>query len=285
MDFEPPPQPSQLEKGLAFRALHSEAGGFVIPNPRDAGTARLLESLGFQALATTSAGFAYSRGAPDNSLKREHLMDHLAQVVAATRLPVSADLESGFGDMPEEVARTVRLAAMAGVVGGSIEDASGRSATPLYERAFAAERIRAAAEAARALPFPFTLTARAENYVVGRADLADTIARLQAYQDAGADVLYAPGLTQAEEIAAVVREVDRPVNVLVGFPGITLGVRELVALGVRRVSVGGSLARAAFGEFSRAATELRDFGTTGYGVKAVGNAELNAMFATGRQAL
>lgn len=270
--------PSQMEKAIAFRALHVEADGFVIPNPWDAGTAKLLDMLGFKALATTSAGFSFSRGSPDNSVPREPLLAHLAQIVAATSLPVSADLENGFGDAPDEVARTIRLAAEAGVVGGAIEDSTGRLREPLYDRAFAAERIRAAAEAARSLPFPFTLTARAENYFIGRPDLADTIARLQAYQEAGADVLYAPGLTRQEDIATVVREVDRPVNVLIGFPGITLGAKELAELGVRRISVGGSLARAALGEFLRAATELRDHGTTSYALSAVSGSEINKMF-------
>ncbi len=270
---------SQLDKANAFRALHAAAGAFVIPNPWDAGTARMLESLGFQALASTSAGFSFSRGKPDNSVPREPLLAHLAEIVAATRLPVSADLENGFGDAPEVAAQTILLAAEAGVVGGSIEDTTGRSGDPLYAREFAAERIRAAAEAARSLPFPFTLTARAENYFIGRPDLADTIGRLQAYQEAGADVLYAPGLTSAEDIAAVVREIDLPLNVIIGFPGIALGVKELADLGVRRISVGGSLARAAFGEFFRAATELRDQGTATYARTAMSGATLNALFS------
>lgn len=272
--------PSQADKGRAFRTLHHQGEGFLIPNPWDAGTAKLLERLGFPALATTSAGFSFSRGQPDNSLPRGPLLEQLAQIAAATALPVSADLENGFGDAPEAVARTIALAAQAGVVGGSIEDSSGRPGDPLYEPALAAERIRAAAEAARALPFPFTLTARAENYFIGRPDLADTIARLQAYQEAGADVLFAPGLTQVEDIATVLREVDRPLNVLIGFAGMALDARELIALGVRRVSVGGSLARAALGEFLRAATELREHGTAGYAQAAVGGQQLNAMFRT-----
>lgn len=270
---------SQLDKAKVFRALHASADGFVMPNPWDVGTARALELLGFQALATTSAGFSFSRGKPDNSVPREPLLVHLAEIAAATRLPVSADLENGFGDAPKDVAQTILLAAEAGVVGGSIEDTTGRSDDPLYAREFAADRIRAAAEAARSLRFPFTLTARAENYFIGRPDLADTIGRLQAYQEAGADVLYAPGLTNQEDIATVVREVDRPLNVLIGFPGIALSVNDLTHLGVRRISVGGSLARAAFGEFLRAATELRHDGTATYARMAVTGGTLNELFS------
>ncbi len=270
--------PSQSDKARIFHALHAARDGFVVPNPWDVGSARLLSHLGFKALATTSAGHAFSMGRSDNSVSRDLLLLHLAEIATATSLPVSADLENGFGDAPDEVAKTIRLAAEAGVVGGSIEDSRGRPDDPLYAREFAAERIRAAAEAARSLPFPFTLTARAENYFVGRPDLADTIGRLQAYQDAGADVLFAPGLTSQEDIATVVRSVDRPVNVLLGLPGMVLGARELAQLGVRRVSVGGSLARAAFGEFLRAATELRDDGTASYAKAAVSGLELNRLF-------
>lgn len=270
---------SQFEKAKIFRSLHESADGFVIPNPWDAGTARVLELLGFQALATTSAGFSFSRGKPDNSVPREPLLAHLAEIAAATRLPVSADLENGFGDAPKDVAQTILLAAEAGVVGGSIEDTTGRSDDPLYAREFAAERIQAAAEAASSLPFPFTLTARAENYFIGRTDLADTISRLQAYQEAGADVLYAPGLTCEEDIATVVREIDRPLNVLIGFPGITLSANELSFLGVKRISVGGSLARTVFGEFLRAAAELRHDGTAKYAHRAVNAGTLNDLFS------
>lgn len=270
--------PLQIMQGQAFRELHAQTAGFVIPNPWDAGTAKLLELLGFQALASTSAGFSFSCGRPDHSVPREPLLERLAQIVAATSLPVSADLENGFGDAPEEVARTIQLAAAAGVVGGSIEDSTGHTGNPLYDRAFAADRIRAAAEAARSLPFAFTLTARAENYFIGRPDLADTISRLQAYQEAGADVLYAPGLTQPEDIAAVLREVDRPLNVLIGFADMDLGAGDLIAMGVKRVSVGGSLARAALSAFLWAATELRDHGSSSYFEDAIGGSLLNKLF-------
>lgn len=269
------PHPSQSEKSKLFRTLHEQNGGFIIPNPWDAGSARLLELLGFKAVATTSAGFAFSRGRPDNSVPRAPLLAHLAEIVAATNLPVSADLENGFGDAPADVAETILLAAQSGVVGGSIEDATGKADDPLYGRDVAAERIRAAVEAARSLPFHFTVTARADNYFVGNADLTDTIGRLQAYQEAGADVLFAPGLSRTEDIATVLREVDIPVNVLMGFP--CIGVNELIEMGVKRLSVGGSLARAAYGEFLRAAEELRDLGTTQYVKTAISAREINRM--------
>lgn len=273
-------RPTQSEKADSFRKLHRLPGGFVMPNPWDAGTARLLAQLGFSALGSTSAGFSFSRGRPDCSVQREPLLRHLADIVAVTDLPVSADLENGFGDDPDEVGGTIAAAAATGVVGGSIEDSTGRPGDPLYSRAFAAERMRAAVAAARALPFDFTLTARAENYVVGKPDLADTIARLQAYQEAGADVLYAPGLAREEDIRCVLREIDRPLNVMIGFPAMTLlGARQLSGLGVQRVSVGGSLARAALGAFMRAATELRDQGTADYTQSAMPGQELNDRFA------
>jgi 2-methylisocitrate lyase-like PEP mutase family enzyme len=270
---------TQDEKGTRFRALHERDTAFIIPNPWDVGTARLLAHLGFEALATTSMGFAFSAGQCDNTIGRERMMEHVAAISSATNLPVSADLENGFGDAPEAVAETIRLAAAAGVVGASIEDATGRAGDPIYERGAAVERIRAAAEAARALPFPFTLTARAENYLRGRLDLRDTIERLQAYQDAGADVLYAPGLTSSEEIAAVVRSVDRPVNVVMGLQGVQLSLAELAAIGVRRISVGSALARTALGAFLRAAREMREHGTFALLADAVRPREINAVFS------
>ena len=213
---------TQAEKGRTFRALHARSGAFIIPNPWDAGTARLLAHLGFEALATTSAGYAFSAGQPDNTMDRRQALEHVSMISSATGLPVSADLENGFGDDPETVAETIRLAAAAGAVGGSIEDMSRQPGHPIYERAHAVERVRATADAVRALPFPFTLTARAENYLAGQPDLRDTIERLQAYQMAGADVLYAPGLTSKDDIAAVVTSVDRPVNVVMGLEAGTL---------------------------------------------------------------
>ncbi|WP_266156413.1 isocitrate lyase/PEP mutase family protein [Dyella silvatica] len=270
--------PTQVEKAELFRTYHAQPGAFLIPNPWDAGSARLLSLLGFKALATTSAGFAFSRGLPDYGIERDVLLGHLRELVAATDLPVSADLENGFGDDPETVADTIRRAAATGIVGGSIEDATQREDSPIYPLAQAAERVRAAAEAARGLPFPFTLTARAENYLHGRPDLSDTIRRLQAFQEAGADVLFAPGLKSKEDIAAVVSSVDRPVNVVMGLVGVELCVDDLAAMGVKRISVGGSLARAALGAFLRAAPELSEHGTFNYAGEAIGSADINRLF-------
>jgi len=269
---------NQLEKGNAFRALHHRDRAFIIPNPFDAGSARILAHLGFEALATTSAGYAFTVGQRDNTISREQMMLHVAAIAAATPLPVSADLEHGFGDDPDTVAETIRLGAEAGLVGGSIEDSTKRPDDPLYEIELAADRIRAAAEAARALPFPFTLTARAENFLVGKPDLHDTIRRLQAYQEAGADVLYAPALKTRDDIATVVRSVDRPVNVLMGLPDVRLSLSDLSALGVKRISVGSGLARAALGAFLRAANEMREHGTFTFADDAVPYRDLSAMF-------
>jgi 2-methylisocitrate lyase-like PEP mutase family enzyme len=268
---------AQSEKGAAFRALHERAGAWIIPNPWDVGTARLLARLGFEALATTSAGYAFSVGRRDYMVGRDEMIGHVAAIATATDLPVSADLENGYGDDPETVAETIRRAAAAGVVGGSIEDATNRSETPIYEQALAVERLRAAVEAARSLPFSFTLTGRAENYLWGRPDLADTIQRLQAYQDAGADVLYAPGLTSKAEIAAVVRSVDRPVNVVMGLRGASWSLAELSELGVKRISVGSALSRVALGAFLRAAREMRETGTFTFADDAVAYRDINAM--------
>ena len=269
---------TQAAKGVAFCALHERERAFIIPNPWDAGTARLLAYLGFEALATTSAGHAFSVGRTDNTLGRDDVVSHVAVIASATDLPVSADLENGFGDDPKTVAETIRLAAGAGAVGGSIEDASGRPDRPLYELEHAVDRIRAAAAMARALPFRFTLTARAENYLVGKPDLADTITRLQAYQEAGADVLYAPGLASQNDIAAVVRSVDRPVNVVMGLQGVQLSLTTLSAIGVKRISVGSALSRAALGAFLRAATEIRERGTFEFADEAVSYRDITAMF-------
>jgi 2-methylisocitrate lyase-like PEP mutase family enzyme len=205
-------------------------------------------------------------------------------IVGATDLPVSADLENAFGDDPATVAETFRMAAEAGLAGGSVEDSTGRAGEPIYERGLAVERVRAAVEAVRALPFPFTLTARAENYLVGRPDLEDTIQRLQAYQEAGADVLYAPGLRTREDIAAVVSSVDRPVNVVMGLQGVQLSLAELAEIGVKRVSVGSALARVALGAFLRAAREMRESGTFSFAADAVTTRELNAAFGGGEEA-
>jgi 2-methylisocitrate lyase-like PEP mutase family enzyme len=268
---------TQSEKGLAFRALHERDRAFIIPNPWDVGTARLLAQVGFEALATTSAGYAFSVGRRDNTIGRDEMIAHASAIASATDLPVSADLENGYGDTPEVVAETIRMAAAAGLAGGSIEDMSSQPGHPIYEQEHAVERVRAAAEVVRALPFTFTLTARVENYLVGKPDLRDTIQRLQAYQEAGANVLYAPGLTTKDDIAAVVRSVDRPVNVIMGLQGVRLSLAELSAIGVRRVSVGSALARAALGTFLRAAREMREHGTFVFAEEAVSYREINAM--------
>ncbi|HEX5393723.1 MAG TPA: isocitrate lyase/phosphoenolpyruvate mutase family protein [Rhodocyclaceae bacterium] len=270
---------SQQEKAEDFRRLH-QGPCFIIPNPWDVGSARILASLGFPALASTGAGFAFSQGQPDFAPGMEAMLEHLRTLAAATDLPVSADLENGYGHTPEAVARTVRMAAECGVVGGSIEDATGDAAHPIYDLPIAVERIRSAAEAVRQLPFPFTLTARAENFLYGHPDLKDTIARLQAYQEAGADVLFAPGLQSAGDIANLVREVDRPVNVIMGFQGVQLDLAQLADLGVKRVSVGGSLARAAYGALLRAGRELKEQGTFCYANNAVSGKEMNALLAS-----
>jgi 2-methylisocitrate lyase-like PEP mutase family enzyme len=269
---------TQAEKGLLFRSLHHRERAFIIPNPWDLGTTRLLAHLGFEALATTSMGYAFSKGKPDGSVGRDAMLAHLSEIASATDLPVSADLENGFGDAPEFAAETIRLAAAAGVVGGSIEDATARPDHPIYEKQHAVERIRAAAEAARALPLTFTLTGRAENYLHGRPDIKDTIARLQAYQEAGADVLYAPGLATKDDIAAVVSSVDRPVNALMGLQGVLLDLDALSELGVKRISVGSALCRAALGAFLRAAREMREHGTFAFANDAAKSREITAIF-------
>jgi len=275
---------TQVEKGQAFRTLHQRDRAFIIPNPWDVGTARLLAHLGFEALATTSAGYAFSVGQRDNTVDRPEMMAHVSAIASADDLPVSADLENGYGDTPEIVAETIRLAATAGLVGGSLEDATGLPDYPIYEQEHAVERVRAAAEVVRSLPFAFTLTGRAENYLHGRSDLRDTIERLQAYQEAGADVLYAPGLTTKTDIATLVRSVDRPVNVIMGLQAVHLSVSELSTIGVRRISVGSALCRAALGAFLRAAREMRESGTFAFAGEAVSYRDITAMFTAGEHA-
>ena len=272
---------TQMTRATAFRQLHDRPGIFAIPNPWDAGSAKMLARLGFEALATTSAGFAFSVGKPDaeGAINREETLSNARAIVSVTSLPVSADLENGFGDDPETCAETIRMAAKEGLVGGSIEDATGRRENPIYPFALSVERVAAAVAAARALPFPFVLTARAENLLHGRLDLDDTMRRLQAFAQAGADVLYAPGLKSHDDIAAVVKAVaPKPVNVLMGLSGARLSLAELAALGVKRVSVGSALARAAYGAFLRAAREIREQGTFTFAEEAVPFAEINAMF-------
>ena len=272
---------SLADKGLAFRELHArgQAGAaFIIPNPWDVGTARLLAHLGFSALATTSMGFAFSCGRRDTTVGRDEMIEHVAVIAGATDLPVSADLEGGYAVEPEKVAETIRLSADAGAVGGSIEDATGEEDEPIFALGQATERVAAAAEAAHALGTPYVLTGRAENYLHGRLDLADTIERLQAYQEAGADVLYAPGLTTRQEIVEVVRSVDRPVNVLMGLQGVQLTLPELAEIGVARISVGSALYRAALGAFLRGAQEMRDSGSFSFAADAVGSGEVDEVW-------
>lgn len=274
-------RPGQIEKGERFRALHAGGGAFVIPNPWDAGTARILARLGFEALTTTSAGLAFTLGKRDGAgmVTREETLANAKAIVDATDLPVAGDLENGFGDAPEAAAETIRLAGeMAGLVGGSIEDATGDPRRPLYGFRQAVERVAAAAEAARALPFPFVLVGRAENYLHGRRDLDDTIRRLQAFEAAGADALYAPGLTRPEDIRTVCASVRKPVNVVMGLVGAnntSLTVAELAALGVRRVSLGSALSRTALGAFLRAAREVKDHGSFTFAREALPYAEAN----------
>ncbi len=251
-----------------FRELHYRDHAFVIPNPWDAGSARILTAMGFEALATTSAGFAFSRGLKDGGVMRDAVLAHCREIVAATPLPVSADLENGFGDSPEEVAETIALAGATGLAGGSIEDYTRAPDAPIYGFDQAVERIAAATEAARRLDKDFVLTARAENFLHARPDLDDTIRRLQAFEKAGADVLYAPGLTDLEQIRTVCASVSKPVNVVMGLRGPGFSVAALSAAGVKRISLGSSLARLAYGELLNAAMEVRHNGTFTFGERA-----------------
>lgn len=264
------------EKRAAFRALHM-SGCFVLPNPWDVGSARYLASLGFQAVATTSSGFAWSKGCADNHMTRDAVLAHLRSIVEATDLPVNADFENGFGETPDDVAESVELAVATGVAGLSIEDSTGDAGTPLFPIDIAVARVKAARRAIDESGGDTLLIGRAENFVVGVNDLDDTLARLKAYAAAGADCLYAPGIRTAEEIQAVVQAVaPKPVNVLIGANS-TLTIGDLAALGVRRVSVGGALARAAWGAFMRAAQSLAQGRFDGFGEAASG-AQLNGLF-------
>ena len=269
----------QTAKFEAFKALHEKC--FVIPNPWDAGSTRLLAQLGFAAMATTSAGFAFTIGVRDShaTLTRDAILANARLIVEATDLPVSADLEDGFGVDPETCAETIRMASDIGLVGGSIEDATGDPADPIHAMDLATDRIRASAETARDLPF--LLTARAENYLWGRKDLADTIARLQAFSEAGADVLYAPGLTDLDEIATLCRALDKPVNVVMGLAGRPFTMAQLADVGVKRISLGGSLARAALGAVRRAGQEIMQHGTFGFADDAMTSAQMFDLMSDG----
>jgi len=267
---------TQSEKAARFRALHQAPGAFVIPNPWDAGSARVLAGLGFEALATSSGASAGILGRRDGKVTREEALAQARAIVAATDLPVSADLEKGFGDAPAVAAETIRLAAEVGLVGGSIEDATGDKDKPLYDFGLAVERVAAAVQAARALSFPFTLTARAENFLRGNPSLDDTIKRLQAFEKAGADVLFAPGLPDLEAVRAVCAAVSKPFNFMVGIKGKSFTVAELQAAGVKRISLAGSLYRAAMMGLVNAAREVKDQGTFGYLDRSLTTPDLNA---------
>ena len=271
----------QNAKFETFRALHRRTGAFVVANPWDAGSARLLAALGFEALATTSAGYAFSVGTRDcmPGLRRDGLLQNAAGIASACDLPVSGDLGNGFGADPETCAQTVRMAAGVGLVGGSIEDATGDPADPIFDAGLAVERVRAAAEAAAGLPL--MLTARAENHLWGRADLKDTIKRLQAFAEAGADVLFLFVLPDIDAIRSVCREVDKPVNVVMGLQGKNYSVAELSDAGVRRISVGGSFARAALGALRRAGREVLEKGTFGYADDAIPHSAMDALMSAG----
>ncbi len=255
---------TQKEKGEAFAALHRGPKAFVIPNPWDVGSARALAGLGFLALATSSGASAAVLGRRDGEITRDQALAHAQAIVACTDLPVSADLETGFGDTPEVAAETIRRAGAAGVVGGSIEDATGDKARPLFDIGQATERVAAAVEAARALPFTFTLTARAENFLRGNPDLDDTIRRLQAFEAAGADVLFAPALPDLNAVRTVCAAVSKPVNFMIGMKGRSFSVAELEAAGVRRISLGSALYRVAMMAFMSANQEIKEKGTFGF---------------------
>ena len=274
---------TQAEKGALFRALHVQGRPLLVPNPWDAGTARMLAALGFEALATTSAGLAFALGKQDSAgqVTREDALANARAIAGATDLPVSADLENLFADAPEAAAATIPLAAATGLVGCSIEDATGDPARPIYDFELAVARVAAAVAAVRRLPFPFTLTARAENFLHGRKDLADTIRRLQAFEAAGADVVYAPGLGDIESIRTVVRSLKKPVNAIVSTGNAHLSVAALAAAGVARISVGGALARAAIGAFLAGAREIRDHGTFNYGRTAALESEIMKLIKAG----
>ncbi|HXM81193.1 MAG TPA: isocitrate lyase/phosphoenolpyruvate mutase family protein [Burkholderiales bacterium] len=266
---------SQSDKAVRFRALHQGPGAFLIPNPWDAGSARILAGLGFQALATSSGACAGTLGKRDGKVTREEALAHARAIVMATGLPVSADLEKGFGDAPEAAAETIRLAARVGLVGGSIEDATSDKDKPLYDINHATERVAAAVEAARALPFEFTLTARAENFLRGKPDLEDTIKRLQAFEKAGADVLMAPGLPDLAAVRAVCAALSKPVNFMAGIKGKSFTLAELQEAGVRRISLATSLYRAAMSGLLEAAREVKDKGSFAYLERSLTTPELN----------
>jgi 2-methylisocitrate lyase-like PEP mutase family enzyme len=272
---------TQAQKAAEFEALHKAPGCFVIPNPWDPGSARILAGLGFKALTTTSAGYARSIGVVDYKAGRENVLEHIRLMAPAVDIPLAADLEDGFGPSPKDCADTIRMGAEAGLVGGSIEDFTGDRADPIYDISKAAERVRAAAEAARKLPFKFMLCARAENHLHGRFDLADTILRLQAYQEAGADVLFAPGLNTAEDVRTVCASLDKPFNIMRGPRKEMLSVAQLAELGVKRISLGGFLQAAAMTGFIAASKEVAEKGTFDFAKTLVMGTEIDGLLTKG----
>jgi len=272
--------PTQTEKAATFRELHTQPGAFIIPNPWDAGTARLLATIGFKALATTSLGLANTLGRDDSHVTRDEVIANCRTIAEATDLPVNADLENGFADEPESAAEAIRLAAEAGAVGGSIEDYTGNPAKPFYDFDFAVARVRAAVEAAHSLPVPLLLTARAENLIRGRDDLRDTIRRLQAFEEAGADVLYAPGLRNLGEVREIVQAVSRPVNVVTGWLDPDICLTQLSETGAKRISVGGALSRLVLTTFVKAAQAMHEEGSFAWMRDMAPTAQLVGMFKT-----
>ena len=273
---------TQQEKAQTFRALHEREGAFVIPTPWDIGSARLFEALGFEALATTSSGFAYSLGRRDGQVSREEKLAHCRALCEASSLPVSADLEKCFSDDPKEAAETIALGAEAGLVGGSIEDATGDPTKPIYDFNHAVERVAAAAQVAKSLDTPFVLTARAENFLHGRRDMNDTIRRLQAFEAAGADVLYAPGPATLDETREITSALTRPVNMLVTpMKGVT--VADLAQAGVKRISIGGAMMRAVIGTLVRGSRQMLDEGRFDWGADMMPTPEINELFSKWRR--
>lgn len=268
-----------MDKGARFRSLHEEAGPFMLPNPWDIGTARILAAMGFRALATTSAGMAFAQGVGEGKVSWDETMLHCRALVAATPLPVSADLEKGIGDSPESAGKTIRAAAAIGLAGCSLEDHTGETGRPIYDFSLAVERIQAAVEVRDSLSHDFVLTARCENFLWDRPDLDDTLKRLQAFEAAGADVLYAPGLKDLGAIRTVCEALSKPVNVVMGLPGTAFSVEDLAAAGVKRISTGSALVRVAFGALVAAAREMQASGTFPLSEQALDSAEIEAFFA------
>ena len=275
---------SQAKKASMFRALHERPGAFIIPNPWDAGTARMLAALGFEALATTSLGVANGLGRVDSNVTRDEVIANCRVIAEATDLPVNVDLENGFAHAPEDAAVSIRLAAEAGAVGGSIEDFTGDRKSAIYDFDLSVARVKAAVTVARALPVPFMVTARAENLIRGRNDMADTIRRLQAYQDAGADVLYAPGLRNLAEVREVVGAVKRPFNVVTGWLDPDITAADLAEAGARRISVGGALSRLALATFAQAGRAMKEQGSFAWMRDMASIADLSKLYGAGAPA-